>query len=244
MKLPKFTQENILTLLAFDDKNALLARHSVTEEMFDPPYYREIAAKLLSFIDRYQAPPKEHIADEIDDKLKGEHGEAYRDILTSLFNSKDTLNTKYVIDQLKGFIIDSKFKAGLSEAANLHRAGQKDKAITVLRSVLEFNLSLFDPGIKAGDLTAFFSENEEEDPFITGIQEIDIRGMGPTRGTLTVMEAPYGRGKSWWCVQLGKFAALTGHKVRTYISRIKTERCPTALYSSYVGLNYRTVQGI
>ena len=50
-QLPKYTQENVLTLLVFDDKNFQLVRNSITPSLFDSPY-KEVVEKIISYIDR------------------------------------------------------------------------------------------------------------------------------------------------------------------------------------------------
>ena len=43
-------QENLLTLLCFDDKNCKLARLAVTPQLFESAVFREIAGHALDFI--------------------------------------------------------------------------------------------------------------------------------------------------------------------------------------------------
>src|SRR5271166_917733 len=99
MILPKNTQENVLLLLCFDEKNAQLTRNTVSLELFDPPYYRTIAEKAINYIDKYGKPIKEHIADELIGQLaEKDKGEIYKQLLNDMFQSRDIHNSEYIID--------------------------------------------------------------------------------------------------------------------------------------------------
>ena len=46
-------QENILSLLCFDDKNCKMVRSGLTVQLFESSVYREVAGHAIDFIDAY-----------------------------------------------------------------------------------------------------------------------------------------------------------------------------------------------
>ena len=162
LTLPRFSQENVITILTFDEKNAKLVRNAVTPALFDSPY-REIATKAIDYIDRYKIPPKQQIADELDDYIKDEkNGPVFQDVLKSMFSLQENLNSIYVVDKLTRFLQERKFEEALYDAAQLQGQGKIDEAQEVMRVASQFNLSIFDPGIKLTNLDLLFDSLEEE----------------------------------------------------------------------------------
>lgn len=209
-QLPKATQENVLVLLCFDTENYGLVHNTVSLELFDPPYYREIAAKAFAYIDKYKCPPKEHIADELTDQLASDKGSMYRDILTSLYASYKHVNTKYVIDTLTSFVENQRLQNAIIVAANQQKAGDLEKAKTTILQAVKDNIELFNPGIRLSDVESGLRFDESEEPFSTGIGPLDLLNVGPTRGELTLFIAAPNKGKSWWLIHLGKVAVFSG----------------------------------
>lgn len=212
-------QENLLTLLCFDDQRAKVIRGAVPSSLFEG-VFQEIAKRAYAYIDRYTKAPSEHIADELedillgDDKRKAEH---YQRIVASIFESRSTINAGYVMDKLMGFLRQQTLKAAIIESAELLQAGEADsidKAETVLTKALRERLSLFDPGIVMSDIPNVLSFLDNEDDVLPcGIRELDERGLGPLRKGVHLLIGLAKAGKTWSLIHLGKTAAAHGYNV-------------------------------
>jgi hypothetical protein len=235
MQLPKFTQENVLSLLCFDEVNCLLVRNAITTDLFDYPYDK-VVEKAIGYIDRYKIPPQDHIADEIESLLAGEEGQKYREILTSIYSVKETLNSSYVIDKLTQFIRDRRFEGALYDAAQLQLKGKLDEAEDVIRTSLNTNLQLFDPGIKLSDLGLLSKSINDEDIFPTGVRALDQMMVGPARKQVFVILAPKSKGKSWALIQLGKTNILLNKKVCHITLEISKEIALQRYVQAFLGI--------
>ena len=98
-------QENVISLLAYSDKFSQIIRHSVAPNLWGGPF-RTIAIRCYDYIDSYGKAPGDHIADLLSDKISGDTSEAqlYTDIILSIKNAYEGINTDYVIKQLELFI--------------------------------------------------------------------------------------------------------------------------------------------
>ena len=233
--LPKFSQENVLTLLCFDEEYYLLARNAITKDLFDHPY-KEVVEKAIDYIDKYKVPPKDHIADEIEYLLSSQEGEQYKEILKSIYKLSENFNTQYIIDKLIGFIRDRKFETALYDAAALHVKGKLDEAEQVVQKALNVNLSLFDPGIRLTDLHLLTKSLEEEDIFPTGIQALDEAKVGPARKQLYVFLGTKSCGKSWHAIQMARINLLLNKKILHLTLEISKEIALQRYIQSFLGL--------
>jgi hypothetical protein len=220
--LSKFSQENVLTLLCFDETNCLLVRNAVTKDLFDHPY-KEVAEKAIDYIDRYHIPPKDHIADELEVLLASEQGDQYRELLKSIYKANENLNSQYVIDNLLAFIRDRKFENALYDAAALQTKGKIDEAEEVIQKALNFRLTLFDPGIKLTDLSFLAKNLEEENIYSTGIHVLDEAKVGPANKQLYVFLGVKSCGKSWHVIQMSKVNMLLNKKIAHITLEISKE---------------------
>ena len=221
--LPKFSQENVLTLLCFDDVNFNIARNALTIDLFDFPY-REIAEKAIAYIDQYHVPPKDHIADEIEYLLADEkQGEQYREILKAILKLNENINTQYVIDGLLGFIKSQRFEKALYDAAELQIKGKIEEAEKVINAYQNFTISIFDAGIRLTDLALLAKTVEEDDIFPTSIHALDEAKVCPARKQLHVFMAPKSKGKSWHSIQVARTNMLLNHKVAHITLEISKE---------------------
>ena len=71
-KLNGALQQNILTLLCFDDKNCKIVRQALSPKLFESAPYREIAGHAIDFIDQYGVAIKEHLPDSMELILEGD----------------------------------------------------------------------------------------------------------------------------------------------------------------------------
>lgn len=205
-------QENVLVLLVFDENASKLIRGSVSPQLFESALFREIAGLAIDFIDQYQAPIGDHLPDHLEHVLNGSDkrkAASYKRLLDNLYLSRDSVNAEYVVSQLHKFVRQQQIKAAIVRAVEKVESGEIDAAEVELQKGLSAQVSVFERGtvIKEPDSALAFMEDEEP-PLLTGIHELDIRGIGPARKEQFVVMAPPNFGKTWALIHLGKWALL------------------------------------
>lgn len=214
-------QESILTALGYGGKDASIITTIVSLEHFDA-VYRGIAARIIDYRNRHgEAPGAAHLDDLFDDMLadkSAERSRTTRRILIGMGEQYPGLNLNYVINRIRDFARTQTLKNGVMAAAERWQEGG-DELIPdiekILNDTLKDRTNVVDPGVFFNDLDRVFlyQEKTEADTFLTNIGPIDHHGMAPHLGELDVFIAPPGRGKSWWCHHLGKFATRAGWNV-------------------------------
>lgn len=238
-KLSNLLQENVLTLLCFDIKTALLIRNCITSNLFENHIYRKIAAKAIDYIDCYKQTPNEHLPDLLENELEEpKTAQIYTDTLYQMHQLKDTVNAKFVISQLQSFVRQQYLKLALIEAVDLVKDNKIEQAENTLNKTLKNSLDVFDPGTKFFEpQEALNFLNKNEDPFCTGIQELDKRGIGPARKELFTMLAPSNRGKTWALIHFGKKALLQRLKVLHISLEMSEERISQRYIQSFFSIS-------
>lgn len=220
MSISRNLQEDLIILLAFDDKNAKFVRNMVDSSLFEG-VYNKFTARLYSYIDQYGNAPKDALPLLYDDVIEGEDkrkAKTYIEIITHIFEAKDSVNVRYALDRITNFIRQQEFKKGILEAANILNEGSEDcvdRAEYALSTHVKKKLDVFDPGIFLGDTAnslSFLTENKRSS-FTMGIPCFDKRGVGPARGEVFLLIGVYNRGKSWALINLGKRAIMENYKV-------------------------------
>lgn len=206
-------QENILTALCFDDKNAKVMRAALKPQLFDSAVFREIAGHAIDFIDQYGESIKEHLPDHMEDILNGEDARragTYKKVLDNLYAMRDAVNSDYVLSELHKFVRLQNFKSGLVQAVEAVKDGRIDDGEVIMQKALSSQSVAFEPGLSlnsADDVGAVLDQPEEEG-FFLGIPDLDDRGLYPRRKELTLFIAPRGKGKSWFITHCAKQAML------------------------------------
>lgn len=206
-------QENLLTLLCFDDVASKTIRAAVTPALFESAVFREVAGVAISFVDQFGVAVKEHLPDHLEDILQGDDrrkAKAYQMLVDNLFAAKDSINAEYVLTQLNSFVRQQRLKSAVIEAVEALEDGRVAEAEVVLQKGLNSQVISFSGGLNLSspaDVDAILDMPEEEG-FHTGIKELDDRGIIPRRKELYTMMAPRGRGKSWWLAHLAKMGLL------------------------------------
>jgi replicative DNA helicase len=200
-------QENLITLLTYDDKHCLIIRNVVDVELWGGPF-KFIASRIYEYIDRYKKAPKDHIADLMADKLETKNkreGNLYEDILLSIRDAYEGINAEYVMGQLEGFTTRQSLR---TVAIDLAKALQRDtdesiaEAQEIIRTTNITAASVFDPGLRLSDKNRVLDFLDQQSTcFPTGIPELDKRGFGPTRKELWLYIAAAKRGK---CIAEGE----------------------------------------
>lgn len=206
-------QENILSLLCFDDLNCKLVRAAVSPQLFESSVFREVAKHAIDFIDQYGEAIKDHLPDHLEDILKGDDArkaKTYERLLENLYASKDSVNGEYVISQLHKFVRLQNFKSALVQAVERVEDGDIDGAEVVMQKGMVNQAVVFEPGLSLSspkDIQALMEDSEEEG-FPLGIDELDRLGIMPRRKELLFFLAPRGKGKSWFITHAVKHALL------------------------------------
>jgi replicative DNA helicase len=216
-KLSGALQENILTLLVFSDEYSSIIRNSITPNLFESAVFRDIASQAIDFIDQFGTSIKEHLPDSLEHILEGSDkrkATSYSRVMDNLYLAKDSINGKYVINQLNGFIRQQNIKNAIVKAVASIENGEIDQAEVDLQYGLNKQIVTFTPGISLGDASQslkFFDSATEG--IQLGIKTLDDRGITPAPGEMFLVIAPAKKGKSWALVHIGKMALLQRKKV-------------------------------
>lgn len=217
--LPGAQQESLLTLLCFDDEAASLISGVVDVELFESEIYRNIADHAIGFYETYGSAVGEHLDDVLANILEGDDykkAEIYDITLRNIFEARDSVKKDYVINNLKEWVGNQRFKKALSDAANEVHRGRTDEAKLIVNKALINPLQIFNSGTDltvSSDVTRFLSSYDEYyDIGISGFTHPDIK-LGPAPKTLLTFLAPTSRGKSWFLTNVGRWCAQYRLKV-------------------------------
>lgn len=212
-KLSGALQENLLTLLCFDDGAAKLIRAAVTPSLFESSVFSEVAGIAINFVDQFGTAVKEHLPDHLEGVLQGDDrrkARAYQMLVDNLFASRESINSEYVLTQLNAFVRQQRLKSAVIDAVEALEDGRVAEAEIVLQKGLSSQVVSFSGGLNLSspEDVATILDMPEEEGFHTGIKELDDRGIIPRRKELLTFMAPRGRGKSWWISHLSKMGLL------------------------------------
>lgn len=212
-------QENLLTLLCFDDAHCKIARAALTPQLFESSVYKEVAGIAIDFIDQYGEAVKEHLPDHLEGILKGEDARkaaSYKKLVDNLFLAKDSINGEYVLSQLNKFVRAQTFKAGLVQAVEALDDGNIDAAELAMSKAMGKQIVSFSAGINLSNpvqMQQVLEAGLEEQGFSLGIKELDRFGIMARRKQLLMLIAPRGRGKSFFITHCAKMALVQRWKV-------------------------------
>lgn len=212
-------QEALLCLLCFDDENGQQIAGMLEPGSFDV-YYRDIAEAAVDYRTRYKQAPKEHTMDlfGVLTTRRPDDAEVLERIHESMQIASSEINAEYVIKQAHDFTRYQRLRRGLAKAVDLldqNDDGALDEVETTMTKAARGSHDLFDPGVRFHDTnnSLAFLNDDNEVAFPTGIPLLDRYGHGPFRKGLHMYLAAPNSGKSWWLVQLGKMAVMSGLKV-------------------------------
>lgn len=236
-------QENLLTLLCFDDVAATLVRAQVTVHLFESAVYREVAGVAIDFLDQYGVTPKEHLTDLLGHLLNHEErrkAEVYKKVVTQLFASREGLNRDFVLSQLTKFVRAQNIKSAIVKAAEAVEDGRVDDAEVAMHAGLKSQINTFELGIDLGRSSpADMTNAEDEEPFLSGIHALDAYGVGPARKTLFMLTAPLNRGKSWGLIHIGKWGLLQRLNVVHVTLEMSARKTAMRYYQSFFSISKR-----
>lgn len=239
-------QENILTLLCFDEEHCKQVRAAVTPHLFESSVFKEVAGIAIDFIDQYGEPVGEHLPDHLEGVLNGEDhrkAKSFKRLLDNLFLAREGLNGKYVVSQLQAFVRQQNIKAAIVKAVECVEEGRVDQAEVELQKGLTSSYVTFERGLSLGDSSSALGFLETPDEaLMTGINELDRYGIGPVRGEQYVIMAPYGLGKTWALIQFGKWALLQRDTVLHLTLEMSEKRLAQRYLQSFFAISKRDAQ--
>ena len=218
--------ESLLTAIAYSGEDAAPLFTVLDAAMFDG-LYRDVAERLLEFRQRYKKPPAPaHLDDIFDDILRDpdhKHYRAYNRILVGIREQAPSLNVKFLVDRVVTFARQQRLKNGVLLAAERYQRGGDgtlDDVERILLDALRQRVANLDVGDRMNINTLDFLDQDdvvEGSKIKIDIDELDKRGLVPTRGELYYILAPRKKGKSWGLQSLCK-AAVMGRWNAVYIS--------------------------
>jgi len=212
-------QENLLTLLAYDDEAGRIISHIVSSSLFEGDY-RIIAERCIDYWRRQRVAPKDHTPDLLSDILENpdnRRAKTYQRILTNMLDLSENINTKYVLDSVKVFVRGQHLKEAVLRSAELINT-REELAIsdieTLWHDLLRTREIDFEPGLTLqnfDEVLDFMNSHYVE--FKLGIDALDRKMANPYRQAVMLLLGPTGAGKSWFLVHAGKHALLQRKKV-------------------------------
>lgn len=243
-KLSGALQENVLTLLCFSDDHAKTIRAAVSATLFESSVFKEIAGNAINFLDQYGEPIKEHLPDHLEHVLKGDDvrkADSYERVLKHLYQSRESINSEYVLKQLNKFVRMQNLKSTVIGAVEAINDGKLDEAEVLLQKGLSHQVISFEPGLNLGNADDVMSilDQPEEEGFDLGINALDSQGIIPRRKELFTFMAPRGRGKSWFVAHASKRAMVHGWGVVIITLEMSERRYASRLLQSFFSISRR-----
>jgi hypothetical protein len=203
-------QENLLTILCWDDEAGRIVYNLLDPVLFEGDM-RLVAQRACDYWREYGHAPQQHTPDLLAKELEDPHNRkanTYRQILASMIEWAPQVNKTYVMQELRKFTFNQRFKQFVVKAAERASTRQDLTAAEVETLWAEFHRAesdRFDVGLRLYDvahLVKFLKERPGE--FSSGVSELDRSGIRPERGTLFKMLGATGVGKTWFLVNCGK----------------------------------------
>lgn len=237
-------QENLLTLLAHDDKHGKLVAQ-INPDLFEGEY-REVADRLIKFWKKHKRAPKAHTADlfgDILDDKTDRRRKTYERILRGIDQLIQGINTEYVMTTMRNFTRLQTMKDSILKAAEQLNEADDTSIQTVeamLSDLLKARTFDFDPGITLMDVDRIVDYLQMHySEFRMGITMLDKLNIVPSRGATFLILAPPGRGKTWGMVHIGKHALLQRKKVVHFTLEMAGEETGQRYYQSLFSLSKR-----
>lgn len=212
-EVSKMSQENILTLLAFDNEScALLA--TLDTKLFGSDVYRHIAQNCINYYKTFKQSPGNHLPDLLEGYINHKDNtisEVYRRVIVSLNEIKKNINKEYVLKSLSLFLRTQSLKLGICKAFDYIQSNDIEKATTaILESVKPIHLSKFDIGtiFNIANIVATLNKQNDLEYIRTGIPELDQNFICPGRKRQFTLFALPNIGKSQFLIHMGKMAAM------------------------------------
>lgn len=238
-------QENLVTLLAYDDKHGRIVSNMLDTNLMEGDY-RLIAERCIDYWRAYKTAPKDHTADLMSDIIedaRNRRAPTIKRILFGIVELSKSINTDYVMNQLSQFTRMQMLKSAIIESAEKINS-QAQMAITDIEAIWEKLLRTqqqnFEPGLRLSDYNTVLARlSSLENEFYMGIDELDSRHVVPARGQLLLIVAPAGRGKTWTLIHIGKTALFQRKKVLHLTLEVDDAYVAQRYYQNIFGITKR-----
>jgi replicative DNA helicase len=214
-KLSGSLEDNVLTCLCFDSDNAAIIAVKVDPRLFSTRAYQKIAKVSIDYLEHYGKPPRSHLRDLLEQDLKrGEEGRFLNQILDAMDRLAKDLQPEYVLQELDRFIRIRQMTLQVRKAEDSLHAGDLEGAEVALAEIETVTQQDY-PGVWFHDekqWLSFLDREDDVDIFSSGIGTLDEKGVRPRRGSLFLVVAPTGKGKSFWLRQIARDNVLLCHK--------------------------------
>lgn len=218
-KLTATLQENLITILSYDEDSGKIVANTVDPSLFEAEY-RTVAERVVDYWRKFKGPPKDHTPDLFADILEDPHNRraaTFKRILSNMVILAPTVNKVYVLDQLRTFMRLQRFKVAIlrsAEQINSRQEASLEEVEGILNELLRSREIDFSAGTRLSDVGSIMSALETTVPeFTFGIKEFDDAGITPARGEAVLLIAPKGVGKTWFCINAGRQALLRRKRV-------------------------------
>ena len=244
-KMSLTLQENLLVLLAHSNEHGKIVANLLNPQLFEGDY-RTIAERCVDYWARHKQAPRLHtpdlLADILEDKAN-KKAATFRRILHSMLQLNEHVNSDYVLTQLRTFTKMQKMKDAILKSAERLQSEQ-DRGIAFVEEIwnelLHSTEITFESGTRLTDVDKMIAALErKQGEFLTGIPILDKRSFAPERGTVLLLIAPAGKGKSWGLIHLGKMALLRSKKVLHISLEMSEEQCQHRYYQSFFAVPKR-----
>ena len=104
-KISRLKQEDLLSLLIFDDKSAKIIRNVVPLKLFEG-FSRRCADQIYGYIDHYGEAPQENIASLLEDDREGggSHAEKAKETLAYCYETRGKVRADFVLNSIQNFL--------------------------------------------------------------------------------------------------------------------------------------------
>lgn len=242
--LSKMSQENLLVLLAFDEKSCSLLSN-IDIRLFGSDIYRNIASECVNYFKVWKQPVGSHLPDLLEKYLtNNEKSEIYKSVLINLNENKDKINKEYVLKSLDTFLDTQNLKLNICTAADYLQDGKIAEAKKALSdSTKSRTLSVFDRGLVFKDpshLRRLLNWQGEKEYIYTGIKELDNNLICPKRKSQYLLMGLPKAGKSRFLIHMGKMASLQRKKVLHIALEMSEEETGELYIQAFFAIGKRT----
>lgn len=219
-RYPTSLAENLITLLAYDDRHGKMVSQMLNTNMMEGEY-RILAERLIDYRRKYNEAPKDHTADVVEDYISDpKNAKRSRGMKRTLDNMRElapTVNREYVIDQITTFMRMQRMKGAIIESAeklqNLQQAALPEVE-KIWHDLIQSNRQNFSTGLRLTEVERTLDRvNNVSHEFTTGIKQLDDAYVVPARGQVFMFLAAAGRGKTWFAMQCTRRALENRKKV-------------------------------
>lgn len=246
-RLNSTLQENLITILCHNDREGRIVANLIDPSLFEGEY-RVVAERSVDYWRRFKEAPKDHTPDLVADILDdpgNRKANAYKRILSNMFSLAPSVNTVYVIDQLRTFTRVQRLKDGILKSAERINSKQElaiEEVEIIWNDLLRGRQVDFQHGLRLSELDHIIdaiTTQSTTNEFKTGIPELDSKGIVPARGTALLFIGTKGTGKSWFCIQCGKLAVLDRKRVLHVTLEMSEYQVAKRYYQSFFSVSRR-----